>query len=243
MVRVIVIDDEPLARQGMRQLLHQHPGINLAGESDSIAAAETLIQNVQPDALFLDIELSGTSGFDLLRKLKAPPKVVFVTAHAQHAVQAFEFDAVDYLLKPVNPKRLAEAIARLETACMQPREDQASRLGDRQNFLRIKTQSKTVIAPFNKVVALVAEGDFTHVLIDGEPKHLVYQLLGQFEALLPDPPFVRLGRSLIVNAHRIRSAAVVSRNETRIWLDGASECFVLGRPAAAKLKQLSLTRI
>ena len=152
-----LIDDEPLARQGMRQLLQQHPTIAIAGESESIAAAETLIQSARPDAILLDIEISGTSGFDLLRGLKTTPKVVFVTAHAQHAVLAFEFDAVDYLLKPVDPRRLAETLARLERACSQPREDHASRLGDRRNFLRIKTQSKTVIAPFSNVVALVAE--------------------------------------------------------------------------------------
>lgn len=83
----------------------------------------------------------------------------------------------------------------------------------------------------------MAEGDFTKVLINGVPKHLVNQMLGKFEALLPDPPFMRLGRSLIINGQRLRRTEVVSRNETRIWLEGAAEPLILGRAAAAQLKR------
>ena len=237
MVRVIVIDDEPLARQAVRQLLVPHPDIELVGEADSVSSAVALIQSKNPDAIFLDIEMSDANGFELLRKVSVPPKVVFVTAHAQHAVQAFAFDAVDYLLKPVGPPRMAEAIARLTRACTQPRDDLASRLGNKNNYLRIKTQTKTVISPFGSVIALVAAGDFTNVLINGEPKHMVGQMLGKFESLLPDPPFIRLGRSLIINSQRLRGAEGLSRDETRIWLDGAAEPFVLGRAATAKLKK------
>lgn len=238
MVRVIVVDDEPLARQAMRQLLRAHPSIELAGEADSVASAAKLVEAARPDAIFLDIEMSDFTGFELLRQLATPPKVIFVTAHAQHAVQAFEFDAVDYLLKPVGPDRLADAVTRLNEACTEPRRDLASRLGSKSNFLRIKTQTNTIISPFKSVIALVAAGDFTNVLIQGEPRHMVGQMLGKFESLLRDPPFIRLGRSLIINSERLRGANVGSRDETKIWLDGAAEPFILGRAATAKLKRL-----
>ena len=121
MLRVAVIDDEPLARQAIRYLLAVHPRLKVVGEADSKESALTLIQKEKPDGIFLDVHMPGGTGFDMLQALDAPPKVVMVTAHAEHAIQAFDIEAVDYLLKPVTPARFAQAVQRLQAAGAQPR--------------------------------------------------------------------------------------------------------------------------
>lgn len=113
MLRVLIVDDEHLARQAMRRLLAMHP-VEIVGEADSVASALEAIERTQPQALFLDIELGASDGFDLLAALEHPPVVVFVTAYTEHAVEAFAVNAVDYLLKPVEPERLAESLGRIE---------------------------------------------------------------------------------------------------------------------------------
>ena len=112
-MRVLIVDDERLARLAMRRLLAGHPEVEIAGEAESLSEALAAIARTEPELVFLDIEFGGgEDGFDLLATLKQPPMVVFVTAYAEHAVEAFSVNAVDYLLKPVAPERLAESLIR-----------------------------------------------------------------------------------------------------------------------------------
>ena len=234
MLRVVVVDDEPLARQAMRQLLGEQPSVTLVGEAGSVKAAAELIERERPDAVFLDIEMHSAKGFDLLTTLDDPPDVVFVTAHSQYALQAYDVSAVDYLLKPVRPTRLAAAIGKLKRSL------QARRVIDQSEtpaVLRLKTGTKTSIVRVEAIVALRAEGDYTMVLVDKMPSVLAGESIGRLEALLPKASFVRLGRSLIVNIDRLREIDVQDRDSTRIRLDGCAETFVLGRAAAAQLKK------
>ena len=131
MLRVILIDDERLARQSMRQLLAEHSGVEIVAEAENIVQAQKLAQEHRPDAIFLDVQMPGADGFQLLEKLEPAPRTVFVTAHAQHAVKAFEVHAVDYLLKPVRPERLAQAIARLGEPSDSGKETQVYRPNDK----------------------------------------------------------------------------------------------------------------
>ena len=130
MLRVMIVDDEALARQGLRDEIGRCTGVEVCGEAGSMTQALQAIPALAPDALFLDIRMPHGNGFDLLKKLPAAPPVVFVTAHSEYAVQAFEVQAVDYLLKPVRPARLAEAVARLQSALGQGGEEPASGLQD-----------------------------------------------------------------------------------------------------------------
>lgn len=234
MLRVVVVDDEPLARQAMRQLLAEQPSVTLVGEAGSVKAAAELIERERPDAVFLDIEMHSAKGFDLVTMLDHPPDIVFVTAHSQYALQAYDVSALDYLLKPVRPDRLASAIAKLK------RSHQARRVIDQSEtpaVLRLKTGTKTSIIRVEEIVALRAEGDYTMVLVDKTPSVLAGESIGRLESLLPKASFVRLGRSLIINIDRLREIEVLDRDSTRIRLDGYTETFVLGRAAAAQLKK------
>ncbi|NQX92871.1 MAG: response regulator transcription factor, partial [Flavobacteriales bacterium] len=112
-MKALIVDDERLARKDLIQLLENHPKIEIVGEAQDAIEAEEKIKELQPDVIFLDIQMPGKSGFDLLEHLQFPPQVIFVTAHDEHAVKAFEVSALDYLMKPVEPKRLEESVEKL----------------------------------------------------------------------------------------------------------------------------------
>ena len=113
MLSALLVDDEPLANERMRQLLVAHSGIEVVGTAGSVKAAQAMLEERPPDVVFLDVEMPGGRGFDLLLSVPASTQVVFVTAHERYAVKAFAASAVDYLVKPVNPERLAETLRRL----------------------------------------------------------------------------------------------------------------------------------
>jgi two-component system LytT family response regulator len=228
-VRVLIVDDEPLARQALRRLLAEHPEVEIVGEAETLSEAAAAVKRSQPELLFLDIELGGGhDGFDLLSALERPPMVVFVTAYAEHAVEAFEVDAVDYLLKPVAPERLAESLVRAERhRTSEPR----------QSVIALRTPRQMVLAPPADIVLLRADGDFTHVFVAGQPALMIWRTLGHFESLLPAPPFLRLSRSLILNRDRLRKVETLSRAEARVTLDGVDEPVTLGRTAAQRLRE------
>jgi two-component system, LytTR family, response regulator len=229
-VRVLIVDDEHLARQAMRRLLGVHPDAEIVGEAASLAEAMDAIERTAPQLVFLDIELGGGGdGFDLLAALERPPIVVFVTAYAEHAVEAFAVNAVDYLLKPVEPGRLAESLARAER--------QLDRGPAASGVIALRTPKQTVLAQPAEIAALRADGDFTHVFIADQPAVMIWRTLGHFEGLLPSPPFLRLGRSLIINCDRLRKIETPSRAGGQITLEGMSEPLFLGRTAAARLRE------
>jgi two-component system LytT family response regulator len=228
-VRVLIVDDEPLARSAMRRLLAPHQTIEVVGEADSTATARAAIGTMKPDLVFLDIELGGDDGFDLLAGLDSPPVVIFVTAYAEHAVEAFAVDAVDYLLKPVDPGRLAESLARAER-------QRASRLQP-TSTIELRTPRRTVFVLPGEIVALRADGDFTQVYLAARQPVMIWRTLAHFESLLPAPPFVRLDRSLIVNRDRLRHVETLSRASTRLTLDGLADPVDIGRTAAARLRE------
>lgn len=231
-MRVLIVDDEPLARSAMRRLLAAHPAVEIVGEADSIDQATRAIERTQPQLVFLDIELGGGDGFDLLAALERPPIVVFVTAYAEHAVEAFAVDAVDYLLKPVAPERLAESLARVERQLAQ----EAPRAGP--GVIELKTPKRTVLAQPAEIVALRADGDFTHVHVADQPEVMIWRTLAHFESLLPSPPFLRLGRSLIINRDRLRKIETPSRATAYVTFDGMIEPLAIGRAAATRLREV-----
>jgi two-component system LytT family response regulator len=229
-MRVLIVDDEHLARQAMRRLLADHPEVEIVGEAETIEQAVAAIRQTQPYLVFLDIELGGGDGFDLLTELEQPPVVVFVTAYAEYAVEAFEVNAVDYLLKPVAPERLAESLARAE------RQLGLASPSVKPRVIALRTPKQTVLVPAGEIAALRADGDFTHAFVAGRPVVMIWRTLSHFEDLLPSPPFLRLSRSLMINRDRLRKIEAPSRDSAQVTLDGVAEPMVLGRTAASRLR-------
>jgi two-component system LytT family response regulator len=230
----MLIDDEALARQGLRAELQQLPEVEVCGEAESIEEAVEIIPLVRPQALFLDIRMPHGDGFALLPRLPAPLPVVFVTAHSEFAAQAFEVQAVDYLLKPVRPARLAEAVARLQSALGRGGEEPAYGEEDR---ICLRTPERTLVTRAEDIVLLQAEGDFTRVTVEEEHPLLICQTLGIFERTLPSPPLVRLDRSLMINIERVETIEVSPTRGARVTLRGLEPPVELGRTALRRLRE------
>ncbi len=231
MLSILIIDDEPLARQHLRQLLADFSDIRIVGEAGSASEGRQLIEQETPDAILLDIEMPRDDGFALLRSLNHSPKVIFVTAHASHALEAFDFQAVDYLLKPVIPERLAMALERLRSKI--PSE---TAWGEKDRIC-FKTPQRTLIADSGQVIALEADGDFSRIYIDQDHPLLICHTLSYYEKILPAPPFLRLDRSLIINRDRIKKIEPLARDHV-LTFTGCEKSFILGRAAHRRLAEI-----
>lgn len=212
-IRAFIADDERLAREELRTLLADFPQIEITGEAANATEALARVPPLKPDLLFLDIEMPGCNGFQLLEKLPPPlPHVIFTTAYDKFAVDAFEINALDYLLKPVHPERLALALARVppgETVAGTPREDEASHeppdapLRETDNVF-VRDGDRCWFIPVRSIHLLEAEGNHTRVHFQN-CRPLLYRALVALEARLPGTLFVRANRSQMVNTSFIQS--------------------------------------
>ena len=231
MLRILIIDDEALARQHLRQLLAEHSDVEVAGEAASVAEALKLIEEEKPDALFLDVRMPGANGMTLAQGLVDPPKIVFVTAHAEHAVEAFDAQAVDFLLKPVRPSRLATALERVRS------KEPGGTAWQMKDKVCFKTPQRTIIVEPRLIIALEADGDFTQVLIKGEVPIMICHNLSYYEKILPSPPFLRLDRSLMINLDRVNKIEPEGKDHERLILAGVQKSFSLGRAEHRRLAE------
>ncbi len=234
MLRLMLIDDEPLARQGLREMLSAMPEVEVACESDSIADAAARIPGIRPHAILLDICMPEADGFQLLSRLEDCPPVIFVTAHSEFAARAFDVQAVDYLLKPVLPDRLARALSRIPSVSTPSDEKTPYESGDR---ICLRTPERTLIAPLADVIVLQAEKDFTRVTVAGERPILICQSLGVYERNLPGPPFLRLDRSTMLNITRLHAVEISPSRGAHAILNGLEKPFPLGPSALRRLRK------
>jgi DNA-binding LytR/AlgR family response regulator len=208
-LRILIVDDEPLARGRARRLAAGVPDVEVVGEAASAAEARRRIAETAPDLLLLDIQMPGEDGFALLESLDPRPAVVFVTAFDHYAVRAFEANAVDYLLKPFRPERLAEAIARVRQELTRPealsqRLEELLRSMDRsptaQHLERftVRIGAKQLILKAEDVTWFGAEDKLVFAATDGD-RHYVNFTLDQLERRLDPRRFARVHRAAIVN--------------------------------------------
>jgi DNA-binding LytR/AlgR family response regulator len=212
-LKLVIVDDEPLARARARRLLGAIEGAQVVGEAGSAAEAREVIAATRPDALLLDVQMPGPDGFELLAGLSPRPAVVFVTAFDQYAVRAFEANAVDYLLKPYRPERLAEAIERVRGALARP-EELSRRLEQllaavggpprAEGFLdrfTVRLGLKQLIVRAEDVLWFGAEEKLVFAAVEGN-RHYVSFTLDELERRLDPHRFARVHRSTIVNLDR-----------------------------------------
>lgn len=200
-MRIVIIDDERLAREELRGLLQELPGAQVVGEAGDAASGMRVVQRTAPDLVFLDISMPEQTGFDFLRLLPAPhPRVVFVTAHDAHALRAFEVNALDYLLKPVVPARLAgafrRAVGRQPAAPVRDEDGRGPLREDDQVLLR--EEGRCWFVPVRKLRLLEGEDNHTRVWFE-EDKALLYRTLLSMEERLPGSLFLRANRAQLVN--------------------------------------------
>lgn len=238
MLNVVAIDDEPSALADITRHIRGHSHLRLVGTADSSNAARRLIDEKRPDAIFLDVELRAGNGFSVVDSLPAATKIVFVTAHSRHAAQAFEVEAVDFLVKPIAPERFAIAVRRLEKAVEVEKSVRAiARLPTTDSTITVAGHREQHVIRTSEIRALVAEGDYTRLLLARSASVLAGQSLGRLEQLLPSPPFVRLSRSIMLNLARVVSAQSPASAKMSVRCEDRDEPVILGRAAATKLRR------
>jgi two-component system LytT family response regulator len=209
-VTTFVADDEPVARAGLRAMLKAFDWVEVVGEAADGESAVTEIERLRPELVFLDVQMPGLLGTDVLRRLERPPFVIFTTAYSEHAVTAFELGAVDYLLKPFGPSRLAAAMERVRTALGEPAPaDAFERLsgalaGGPISRLFVRVGGTLVPIPVERVSWFEASGDYVTAHAGGA-KHLLHLSLSRLEARLEPQKFVRVHRTHIVNLDQVRA--------------------------------------
>jgi two-component system, LytTR family, response regulator len=193
-MKAMIIDDEPPARRELRRLLADFSWVEIIGEAGNIEQAADMIESFAPDLLFLDIQMPGGSGFDLLTRLEHVPAVIFTTAHDEHAVRAFEVDALDYLLKPIDPARLAEALTRVKRA----HAERTPRPDDVLEQLFVRDGDRCWFVPLREVRLLSSEGNYIR-LSWGERRPMLGRALAALERRLDPNRFFRANRRQIIN--------------------------------------------
>jgi two-component system LytT family response regulator len=207
-VTALIVDDEPVARAGLRTMLAETSWLTIVGEAANGPAAVQAINQLRPELVFLDIQLPGFLGTDVLRRIDHQPYVVFATAHAQHAVTAFELGALDYLLKPFGRERLAATLERVRATLSGPalppafpRLHETLAAGPLQ---RLFVRSGTAILPLpvSEVSRFVAWGDYVTAHA-GRNRHVLHLSLNHLETRLDPARFVRIHRSSIINLDHV----------------------------------------
>lgn len=236
-LRCLIVDDEAPAREIVKLLLKEHPQIEICGECSDGPAAVELIRQEKPDLVFLDIQMPGMSGFDVLRALDEPslPYIIFITAYDQYAIEAFEINAIDYLLKPFKDERFHLAIKRAQSAFAGRAAEKWTRqlkelLGqtatttrsDYVQKLSVKVGSKIRFVPVEDINWISAENQYVRLYTDSG-NFLLRQSLGKLEELLSPQDFYRTHRSAIVRIQAIRQIEPYFKGDFFIYLESGTK--------------------
>jgi len=234
-IRALIIDDEPLARERVRSMLKDEADIEIAGECGDGASAVAAVRQHAPHLVFLDVQMPGMDGFEVLRAVDREqlPEVIFVTAYDQHAIRAFDAHALDYLLKPFKPARFKEALRRARGRLAEKQAGDVSReilalLGEgrpaREHLTRIavRTGERTVFVKVAQIEWAESAGNYV-VLHAGKENHVVRETLTALEERLDPRKFVRINRSTLVNVDQIKELKPLFKGEHVVVLHNGKQ--------------------
>jgi len=238
MIRTLIIDDVQLARERLKRCLADHPDVEIVGECDNGDKAVKAIRALSPDLIFLDVQMPALDGFGVLEALKTErmPAVIFVTAYNEYAIQAFEVNALDYLLKPVDGERLSKAVQRAKALLAQPGQGQGDDLDSRframlediksgSKFLKrltIKLTGRTILLPTDEIDWIETYGNYLKVHA-GRESHLIRGTMQSLGTKLDPEKFVRVHRSVIVNIEKVKEIYPRSNGDQDLVLQNGQQ--------------------
>lgn len=231
--RALVIDDERLARDEIREHLRSCSFIELTGEAADADQAEEMISSLQPDLIFLDIQMPERSGLDLLESLDNIPEVVFTTAYDQYAVKAFELNALDYLVKPIRRERFEQTLHKLSIKFNSPEAQH-----NRRNIF-IREGERFYIVKLQDIFLIESAGNYARLHTDGK-KHYIRRSLNQLEKMLDPEQFIRVSRTEIVNVDKILRIVNQASGRLMITLKQGNVIEASGRQSAVLKSKLTL---
>lgn len=234
-MKAIIIDDERLARQELKSLLAPYKEVEIIAECADAVEALQKINELKPDVIFCDIQMPGKTGLQLAEEISGAIDVVFITAHDEHAIKAFELNAFDYLLKPIQPQRLAETIKKLSVKETSVKADNNAPLS-KKDIVFIKDGEKCWFVKLEEVRLFESEGNYVRVYFDNS-KPLILRSLNSLETRLNEKEFFRASRKHIINLNYIISVEQWFNNGLNVKLKDGKE-IEISRRQAVRLKDM-----
>jgi len=233
--KAVIVDDEPLARADLKALLKQFENVVIAGEAQSVPEARKLLTECTPDVVFLDIQMPGESGFDLLNMIPPDVNIIFVTAYDKYAIRAFEVNAQDYLLKPVNEERLAVSLERLTSKDnAKPNVPRPLKIDD---CIFLKMRDSYNFLSVSKIIQISAADDYTEVFTESGQSVLVHKTMKEWESRLPQKVFCRIHRSTIINVLKVLKIEPWKHHSSLVYLKGMRNPAVMSRRYWSHIKE------
>ncbi len=242
-ITAMIVEDSRLARLELKNMLEAHPEIEVVGEADNVDEALSALAELDPDVLFLDIHMPGKTGFDLLEQLESVPHVIFTTAYDEYAIKAFEYNTLDYLLKPLKPERLALALDKVQNSLQEEREQEAERA--KGDFLSVdkrvfvKDGDKCWLVRLGDIRMFEVYGNYSRVFFEGN-KPLILRSLNQLEERLDPAIYFRANRQQVINLEKIDKVDTWFNGRLKVTLEGGAEVEISRRQAVKFKEKLSL---
>jgi two-component system LytT family response regulator len=244
MIRAIIIDDERLARNELKKLLAEHPDVEIVAEAANAGEGLEKIEHFNPDLIFLDIQMPGKTGFDLLAELDRAPYVIFTTAYDDFAIKAFEVNALDYLLKPIEPGRLSDALQKIQISSEKPSPISASGAFPRSILAEndqvfVKDGERCWFVRLNEIRLFESIGNYARVYF-GNNKPLILKSLNALEERLDEKMFFRANRKHIINLRMIEKIEPYFNGGLLLELKGGEKIEVSRRQTVKFKETMSL---
>ena len=239
-LKAVIVEDSRLARNELKELIKAHKEIELLGEAENVDEGFKLINDTKPDLLFLDINMPEKDGFELLEMLDEVPTTIFTTAFDEYAIKSFEYNAFDYLLKPINQKRFSKSIEKViekatDNSSSETKNEEALSL-DKQIF--IKDGEKCWLVKIQDISMFEIVGNYTRVFFENN-KPLIYKSLAQVEEKLPNDVFFRANRQQIININHVKKVVSWFNGKLKIEMNSGEEIEISRRQSYIFKEQLS----
>lgn len=234
-ITAIIVEDSRLARNELKELLKKHPQIELIAEAENVDKAYELINEKQPQVLFLDINMPEKNGFELLEMLDHVPLTIFTTAYDEYAIKSFEYNAFDYLLKPINQTRFSKTIDKVTETIEKEVTDEKPFELHRQIF--IKEGENCWLIRISEIAVFEIVGNYTRVYFE-DNKPLIYKSLNQIEAKLPEETFFRANRQQIINLTHVDKVIPWFNGKLKVTIKNSTQEIEISRRQSYKFKDI-----
>tara|TARA_R110002050_G_scaffold18755_7_gene54467 strand:- start:30027 stop:30758 length:732 start_codon:yes stop_codon:yes gene_type:complete len=240
-IKTVIVEDSRLARNEIKELLKQHPELELVGEAENVDEGFELIKSTKPDLLLLDINMPEKDGFELLEMLDDVPITVFTTAFDEYAIKSFEYNALDYLLKPINDKRFAQAVDKVKIK-LEGNSDETTSNTERlteSSQIFIKDGEKCWLVRIGDILLFEIVGNYSRVYFQDQ-KPMLYKSLNQVEEKLPEQNFFRVNRQQIINMNHIQNVVPWFNGKLKLTMNNGEEVEVSRRQSYIFKDRMSL---
>ncbi|WP_046743015.1 LytR/AlgR family response regulator transcription factor [Kordia zhangzhouensis] len=234
-ITAIIVEDSRLARNELKELLKKHPKIELVAEAENVDTAFDLIHTKQPQIVFLDINMPEKNGFELLEMLDNVPLVIFTTAYDEYAIKSFEYNAFDYLLKPISQERFSKTIEKVIVTIEKEKTTEKPFELHRQIF--IKEGENCWLIRVSEIAVFEIVGNYTRVYFE-KNKPLIYKSLNQIEAKLPEETFFRANRQQIINLNHVDKVIPWFNGKLKVAIKNSEQEIEISRRQSYKFKEL-----